>query len=453
MHATRIKGYAKELLDAAPDAMVISDLHGAIIYANHHAATLFGYLNDELIGGQVEMLLPERFRAAHPALRAAYTQDPRLRPMGESRRLYARHRNGSEIQVEIRLSTLQTDDGLLVLSTVRDATGRGDLPKKTGVAIRAEPSETKRQVQTDELFEAKEHAQSLLNSIGDAVISVDPIGAVTYLNPIAEKMTGWSREDATGRALQEVLIITDDHGRKAAVDPIQSARTLHDDSTAASGILIRRDGSRLEIEHSSAPIRNEGGELIGAVMVFHDVSLARALTQKFAYAAHHDALTGLPNRLLLESRLTHTIALAQRHNCGAAVLFLDLNGFKFVNDTLGHAVGDRLLQSVAGALQGCVRSTDTVSRFGGDEFVVLLSEISRPVDAAEVAEKILGVLGAPHLVDQHSLRITASIGIALYPDDGTDPQTLLRNADEAMFHAKRAGGSDHRRWSRAGQPK
>ncbi|MGA2398019.1 MAG: diguanylate cyclase [Steroidobacteraceae bacterium] len=447
MHLTPIKGYANALLDAAPDAMVISDSRGAIIYANQHAATLFGYLNEELIGEQVEKLLPERFRAAHPALRVAYARSPRLRPMGESRQLFARHRNGAEIQVEIRLSTLQTEDGLLVLSTIRDATGHRDLPLKTGLLIQDERVETESQGQTGDLSEARERDQILLNSIGDAVISVDAAGDVTYLNPIAEKMTGWSREDATGRALQEVLIITDDHGRKSVLDPVQSARGLNVDSAAASGILIRRDGSRFAVEHSSAPMRNDDGELIGAVMVFRDVSVVRAITQKFAHAAHHDSLTGLPNRLLLESRLTQAIDLAHRHNCEAALLFLDLDGFKLVNDTLGHPVGDRLLRSVAGALQGCVRSTDTVSRFGGDEFVVLLSEISGQADAAQVAEKILGVLRAHHSVDEPGLRITASVGIALYPHDGIDPQTLLRNADDAMFLAKRAGGNGYRRWS------
>ena len=185
--------------------------------------------------------------------------------------------------------------------------------------------------------------------------------------------------------------------------------------------------------------------------MLRNVSAARAITQKLAYADHHDALTGLPNRLLLESRLAQAIALARRHNCEAAVLFLDLDRFKPVNDTLGHAVGDRLLELVARLLQRCVRITDTVSRFGGDEFVVLLSEISRPAAAVAFAEKILGALRVPHSVAQHSLLVTASIGIGLYPHDGTDPQTLLRNADDAMFHAKRSGGNTCQLWSRSGK--
>jgi diguanylate cyclase (GGDEF)-like protein/PAS domain S-box-containing protein len=290
----------------------------------------------------------------------------------------------------------------------------------------------------------------VLNSIGDAVISIDPAGNVSYLNPIAEKITGWSQADATGRPLQEVLTITDDNGRVTVLAPPQSAtETIDIETAAASGILTRREGSEIAIEHSFAPMRNDDGDVIGAVVVIRDVSVARAITEKLAYAAHHDALTGLPNRVLLVSRLTQAIALAGRHNCEAAVLFLDLDAFKLVNDTLGHAVGDRLLESVARLLQQCVRSTDTVSRFGGDEFVVLLSELSRPGDAVVFAERILSALQVPHSVDQHSLMVTASIGIALYPHDGIDPQTLLRNADDAMFHAKVPGGNTYQLWSRS----
>ena len=451
MELTLIKGHAKELLDAAPDAMIIVDSGGAIIYANHHTATLFGYAGDELIGQQVEILLPERLRAEHQGRRASYARNPRLRSMGENQQLCARHRNGSDIRVEIRLSALQTREGLVILSTIRDISARGDLSLQTGLVIQDDRVETKRPGHTDDAFEAKERAQATLNCIGDAVISIDHARNVSYLNPIAEKMTGWSRADATGRSFQEVIAITDDTGSRFVAPSPQSATAEGDiGSAAASGILTRRDGSELAIEHSSAPMQNDEGDDIGTVMVFRDVSVARDITQKLAHAAYHDALTGLPNRLLLESRLTQAIAWARRHNCEAAVLFLDLDAFKLVNDTLGHAVGDRLLESVARLLQRCVRSTDTVSRLGGDEFVVLLSEISRPGDAVIFAEKILRALQVPHTIEQHNLQVTASIGIGLYPYDGTDPQTLLRNADDAMFHAKRPGGNSYQLCTRSG---
>ncbi len=273
---------------------------------------------------------------------------------------------------------------------------------------------------------------------------------MNYLNPVAEKLTGWLRADAAGRPLQDVLKITDDSESTPMLTLWSVLPEMGVANASASGILSRRDGAEFAIEHSAAPMQDSRGDIIGAVMVFRDVSVARSITQSLAYAAHHHALTGLPNRLLFESRLTQSLALARRHNHGVAVLFLDLDGFKLVNDTLGHPVGDGILESVGRLLQRCVRSTDTVSRFGGDEFVVLLSEILRPADAVVCAEKISDSLRIPHAIDEHSLLVTASIGIALFPHDGTDPQSLLRNADDAMFHAKRPGGNGYRFWSRAG---
>ena len=178
-------------------------------------------------------------------------------------------------------------------------------------------------------------------------------------------------------------------------------------------------------------------------MVFHDVSAARALSLRMAYLAQHDSLTDLPNRILLNDRLAQAIALAYRHQKKAGLLFLDVDRFKHINDSLGHAVGDRLLQSVAQRLVACVRSSDTVSRQGGDEFVILLSEMAHARDAAVIAEKVLLTLAAPHSIDEHELHITGSIGIVTYPDDAIDAETLMKNADFAMYHAKDAGRNNY----------
>jgi len=448
-----IEEHARELLDAAPDAMIIADASGTILYSNWQTEALFGYSEGEMIGKPVEMLLPERFRKHHPSLRASYARNPRLRSMGEHVELYAQHRNGSEFPVEIRLSALETEEGLLISSVIRDITARVDLPLKVRLLLQPDrpAGEGERSGRADELIEARERAQGTLNFIGDAVISTSPAGNVSHLNPVAEKLTGWSLAEARGRPLQDVLTITYDNESKPMLATQSASVEAGVASTSASGILTRRDGAEFAVEHSAAPMHDDRGDVIGAVMVFRDVSAARAITQKLAYAAHHDALTGLPNRLLFESRLTQAMALARRHNCEAAVLFLDLDRFKPVNDAWGHLVGDRLLQSVADLLKRCVRNTDTVSRFGGDEFVVLMSEISRPVDAAALAEKIVHALRIPHMIDGHSLLGTASIGIGLYPHDGSDPQTLLRNADDAMYEAKRSGGNTYRLSSRSGE--
>jgi diguanylate cyclase (GGDEF)-like protein len=178
---------------------------------------------------------------------------------------------------------------------------------------------------------------------------------------------------------------------------------------------------------------------MGAVIVFRDVSAARAMALQMTHSAQHDFLTGLPNRMLVEDRIAQSTILASRHRGKLAVLFLDLDGFKHINDSLGHAIGDKLLKSVAGRLVDCVRASDTVSRQGGDEFVVLLSEVAQVDDAAISARRILMMLTAPHSIDDRDLHVTASIGVSVYPDDGLDAETLIKNADTAMYQAKENG--------------
>jgi len=294
------------------------------------------------------------------------------------------------------------------------------------------------------LFLEKERAQVTLNSIGDAVISIDVDGHVTYLNPVAESMTGWSRQEASGRPLQDVLRIIDGETREPALNPLAMAM-LHNKSVGLSAncILVRRDGHESAIEDTAAPIRDRRGKVTGAVIVFHDVSVARAMSLKMSYLAQHDFLTELPNRMLLNDRLARAIAFAQRHRTSLAVLFLDVDHFKHINDSLGHAVGDQLLRSIAQRLAACVRNSDTVSRHGGDEFVVLLSEVTRAQDAALAASKILAAVSRPHRIANQDLHVTASIGICVYPGDGADAETLLKNADTALLQAKAHGRSNH----------
>jgi diguanylate cyclase (GGDEF)-like protein/PAS domain S-box-containing protein len=297
-----------------------------------------------------------------------------------------------------------------------------------------------RKVVGDALYVEKERAQVTLNSIGDAVLSTDVSGNVTYLNFVAEAMTGWHREEATGKPLGEVFRIIDGATGKAAPDPMQMAieqnRTV---GLTLNCVLIRRDGFESAIEDSAAPIHDRSGGVTGAVIVFHDVSAARAMSAQMTHSAQHDVVTNLPNRLLLSDRITQAITLAHRQHRRLAMLFLDLDRFKYINDSLGHAVGDELLRCVAKRLLGSVRASDTVSRLGGDEFVILLSEITHSVDAATSANKILHALGADHSIGELDLHIDGSIGISVYPEDGEDAETLIKNADTAMYNAKENG--------------
>jgi diguanylate cyclase (GGDEF)-like protein/PAS domain S-box-containing protein len=294
------------------------------------------------------------------------------------------------------------------------------------------------------LFIEKERAQVTLNSIGDAVLSTDISGNVTYLNLAAESLTGWSREEASRRPVAEVFRIMDGATRQ----PVRNHMELAVQQNKAFGltancILIRRDGLEFAIEDSIAPIHDRRGQVTGAVMVFHDVTAARATSLRISHLAQHDCLTDLPNRLLLNDRLTRAIASARRNGNRLAVLFLDLDRFKHINDSLGHAIGDKLLQSVAERLVTRVRGSDTVCRQGGDEFVVLLSELGHPEDAAACAKKILTALTAPHRIAQHDVHVTVSIGVSTYPEDGQDAETLVKSADTAMYQAKENGRNNY----------
>ncbi len=292
----------------------------------------------------------------------------------------------------------------------------------------------------DALYLERERAVVTLNSIGDAVLCTDMSGNITYLNLVAESMTGWRREEATGKPLAEVFRIIDGTTRQTARDPMEMAveqnRTV---GLTVNCVLIRRDGFESAIEDSAAPIHDRGGRVIGAVIVFHDVSSARAMSRQMTHSAQHDLVTSLPNRLLLNDRITQSISLARRQDRPIAIIFLDLDRFKYINDSLGHATGDKLLQSVSKRLLAGVRGSDTVSRQGGDEFVILLSDISYPEDAATSARKILLSLSAPHFIEGQDLHIDGSIGISIYPEDGEDAETLIKNADTAMYHAKEKG--------------
>jgi diguanylate cyclase (GGDEF)-like protein len=234
--------------------------------------------------------------------------------------------------------------------------------------------------------------------------------------------------------------------REQAADRREAAADLRDK------IADQREeavwGTTRHGEHAQTHLLEANENLVVAAV--HSQTMTEAAERaamQMSFKAERDFLTGLPNRALLTDRLAQSIALARRHRKRVALLFLDLDNFKEINDSLGHSVGDQLLQSTAKRLEACVRHSDTVSRHGGDEFVVLLSEIEAAQDAARAAEKLLKVMAEPHLIGDHRLNITFSIGISIYPDDSDRVEAVLSNADIAMYHAKRRGGNNYKRFT------
>lgn len=291
-------------------------------------------------------------------------------------------------------------------------------------------------------------AIATLDSIGDAVVSIDVAGRIIYLNPAAEEMTGWTFAAAEGRPFSDVCRLVDCCTGAPTPIPVSLRRQQ---TAGGSTILIGPNGRRTPVEQATAPMRGSNGDQDGTVIVLRDIAASVERTIDLLERAQQDPLTGLPNRLVLHDRLSDAVTLARRHHRALAVLFLDVDGFKSVNDTHGHPAGDRLLKAIAVRLSSTLRESDTVSRCGGDEFVIVLPEIEHAGHAESVGRKLLhAVSGALDILAVHA---TASIGIAVYPEHGQDADTLIANADAAMYAAKRDGPGLSRLFERHLRPR
>ena len=300
----------------------------------------------------------------------------------------------------------------------------------------------------DALFIERERAQVTLDSIGDAVASTDFRGHLTYLNKAAQHMTGFAQEVAFGRPIGEVFRLVDAESRQPIDCPVTESIIENQKlSVDAHCLLLRGENTLVPVDVSATPIHDRLGGVVGAVLVAHDVTAARELSSRLARLALYDHLTGLPNRTLFADRLDRAIGLAKRTGDSFSLLYIDLDNFKEVNDRLGHQTGDQLLQIAADRLLGCIRESDTVSRQGGDEFLALLINCGDMNAGILCAQKIVDALSAPFLIDGQDLRLSATVGIAVYPFDAADPLSLIRAADTAMYRAKCAGRGRHERFS------
>jgi diguanylate cyclase (GGDEF)-like protein/PAS domain S-box-containing protein len=269
---------------------------------------------------------------------------------------------------------------------------------------------------------------------------------ITYASDAVRTLTGYEAHEVIGHTISEFVVEEDRH----LIERMEKEILLESAPRTFTFRLRRKDGTGVWIETTVRAVRDaSGGRVQEVVSVSRDVSERRRAEEQIEYQAYHDALTLLPNRLLFRDRLTIALAHARRQQTALAVMFLDLDRFKDVNDTLGHSLGDELLRAVAGILQRAVRDGDTIARMGGDEFTILLDDIGSAEDAAKTAQKLLDALRAPVPVGGHELFVTASIGIALYPEDGDSAELLLKNADTAMYRAKESGRNSYRLCTRA----
>jgi len=414
----------KKLCDEFPLGIVLCDENRGRLYSNQAYDLILGFVDDKTIDTDWRKCIyaEDVYSLDISWKKAALNRTP----LQEDIRMI--RADGSMIWTRLHVSMLEDSQyPFASLLMIEDISQRKTL-------------ELALQKVENALFEEKERAQVTLDSIGDAVLTTDLAGNVTYLNLEAEHLTGWDRLQAIGKPLLEVFNIIDGETRKKAPNPAKTAMQQNKTVGLAIGcILINHDGVEIDIEDSAAPIHNRDKEVTGAVIVFHDVAKSDAMMEKIHLMAWYDHLTGLPNLALFNERLSQSIGMAGRHKKRVGLLFLDMDDFKKSNDTFGHLTGDLLLTSVAERITACIRSTDTVCRRSGDEFIVLLGEIERPQDAILVATQILTAIAKPQTVNDNEISLSVSIGISIYPDDGMDATTLMKCADSAMYLAKQGG--------------
>jgi diguanylate cyclase (GGDEF)-like protein/PAS domain S-box-containing protein len=304
--------------------------------------------------------------------------------------------------------------------------------------IKAEIAERKHAEQA--LRESETRLRKLFEAMPEAVMIHDEAGTILHINDVGAKRLEYAVEDLVGKNLRDIIKI-----ENAALIPdhVRIART--NGSCTFETTYISHTGRAIVAEVNESPIELEGKSVI--LSVARDITERKRAERQLAYIATHDALTGLPNRVLFNDRLNLALAQAQRHRQKLAVLLLDLDRFKDINDTLGHSVGDQFLRVTGKRLKGLLRKSDTLARMGGDEFLFLVTEITQSENATEVARKILESFQEPFLVEDHELRTTASIGVTIFPDDGADAGTLLKNADIAMYSAKQRGRNNYQRYT------
>jgi len=292
----------------------------------------------------------------------------------------------------------------------------------------------------------RNQATATLNAIGDGVISTDRSGRVAFMNPVAEALTGYTRSEAQGQPLAQVMRTYDESGERQAPPPVDQC-LVRGEIVQADNYVLLRAGDERAIRWSGAPVRNADGEVDGMVLAFSDVTQILSLSRDMVHMATHDALTGLPNRVLMKDRLELALARARRAGEQVAVMFVDLDGFKRINDALGHGAGDALLQEVAARLKASCREEDSVARWGGDEFVVMLEKLHTREAVVRRASHLLESLARPAVVAGQEIYVTASVGICLAPRDGDDVDTLFAHADLAMYRAKDEGRNGFRFYS------
>ncbi len=406
------------LAEAIVDGVITVDEDGVIRHINHRALALTGFSRDETIDKSIEVLIPSRFQNVHGVHVTNYSQHSRPREMGTAKDFTLRCSDGSEIAVDIALSPFVLDGRRWITATIRDERAHRameqsheDAEQRFRLAFESNMAPMMFHDHENRVIAANDAFCLMIGRTRDELVGVDSSG---YTHPEDLGITEATHDRLTSGAVSQARYVK---------------RYLH------------RDGQVVVVEVLKAPARDAKGNTLYYVLSQRDITEERALTAQLSHQAFHDPLTGLANRALFDDRLSQALERVTRLGGLGAVLLLDLDDFKGVNDSHGHVVGDQLLESVARRLEGVTRSSDTLCRFGGDEFLYLAEALETPLQANEVADRVLDAFAEPFFVAGTLFKLGVSIGVVVLDGSGNDPTEVIQNADVALYEAKQRGKS------------
>ena len=403
----------RALVEHGSDAIALLDRDGRILFASTSHERILGYRPSDLVGiDACSLFHPDETEAMRRRL--AEVGDVAGARVGAEFR--ARHADGTWRTMEGVAANHFGEEGIdAIVVNYRDV--------------------TENRLAAEALRDAHELRERVLESTTNAIFALDRAGRFTLVNRRTAEITGYPREALLGRSAE--FLVAEGSRREVRTQFRRAARRGTPTSLFEAEV-VRSDGSLVPVTFSIAPLVKEG-RVIGVAGAAEDISERKRARERIEHLAYHDALTGLPNHVLVKDRLDIAMSRARQNGRSVAVLFLDLDRFKVVNDSLGHPIGDRLLQRVGDRLSSMVRQGDTVARLGGDEFVVVLADLARIEDVVRIAEKIIAGIRVPFRIEGEELFVTTSIGISLYPSDGRTGETLVKNADIAMYRSKEEG--------------
>ena len=406
------------LVQHVPDILSVHDSDGNIIDTNQQACESLGYTHDELLRLHIKDIEQNFIIGKHAEQVKRMVPGVPILLQGVHKR-----KDGTTFPVEIRIGMFKSGGKKIFLALVRDVTER----KQAEEALR----------------ESEKRYRQIVDNADDIIYGVDDRGHFTFINPVAARITRYSEYELIGR---HYLDLVSPAYRKDTQRFYRLQLVRRRQNTYYEFPIITKDGTEVWLGQN-VQLVVEGRRVVGFQAVSRDITNRKRAEETIRELAYQDALTGLPNRVLFNDRFGMALAQARRHQQRLGIMLLDLDHFKDINDTLGHSVGDKLLRIVGERLAGLLRTSDTIARMGGDEFLLLLTEIARLNDVITIAQKILGVLRKPFAIDDHELMITTSIGITIFPDDGDTADVLLKNADIAMYRAKERGRDNFQYYS------